>query len=101
LRAYDNSELRTVCGPKREEATGDCRKLNNEELKILYSSPCITKVIKLMRIRRARYIEHLGDLGIYGRIILKWILKIGCEDMEWLHLIQERDQWRVPMKTLP
>lgn len=37
---------------------------------------------------------HLGNLGIGGRIILKWILKEGCEDVDWVHVAQNRVQWQ-------
>jgi hypothetical protein len=46
LRVFKNRVLRTIFGPKRDEVTGEWRKLHNEELHILYSSPNIIKQIK-------------------------------------------------------
>jgi hypothetical protein len=41
LKVFENSVLRRIFGPKKDEVTGECRKLRNEELNILYSSPNI------------------------------------------------------------
>jgi hypothetical protein len=46
LRVFENRVLRRIFGPKRDEATGDWRRLHNEELNDLYSSPNIIRVIK-------------------------------------------------------
>jgi hypothetical protein len=46
LRAFENRALRGIFGPKRDEVTGEWRKLHNEELHILYSSPNIIRQIK-------------------------------------------------------
>jgi hypothetical protein len=46
LRVFENRVLRRIFGPKRNEITGECRKLHNEELHILYSSPNIIRQIK-------------------------------------------------------
>src|SRR5215510_11342946 len=60
--------LRRVFGPKRDEVTGEWRKLHNEELKDLYSSPSIVRVVKSRR-------GHWGDPDVSGRIILRWIFR--------------------------
>jgi len=46
LRIFENRVLRRIFGPKRYEVTGECRKLHNEELNDLYSSPNIVRVVK-------------------------------------------------------
>jgi hypothetical protein len=51
LRVFENRVLRRIFGPKRDEVTVDQRKLHNEELKDLYCSPNITRVIKSRRLR--------------------------------------------------
>jgi hypothetical protein len=50
---FENRVLRRIFGRKRDEVTGEWRKLHNEELRDLYSSPCISRVIKLRRMRWA------------------------------------------------
>jgi hypothetical protein len=51
LRVFENRVLRRIFGPKRDEVTGEWKKLYNEELRILYSSPNIIKQIKSRRVR--------------------------------------------------
>jgi len=51
LRVFENGALRGIFGPKRDEVTGEWRKLHNEELNNLYSSPNIVRVIKSRRMR--------------------------------------------------
>jgi hypothetical protein len=60
LRVFENRVLRRVCGPKRDEVTGEWRKLHNEELNDLYSSSNIVRVIKSRRRRWAGYVAHVG-----------------------------------------
>jgi hypothetical protein len=48
---FENRGLRRIFGPKRDEVTGDWRKLHNEQLHNLYSSPSIIRVIKSRRLR--------------------------------------------------
>jgi hypothetical protein len=54
LRVFENSVLRRIFGPKRDEVTGDWRKLHNEELHNLYSSP--NRMIKSRRMRWAGHV---------------------------------------------
>jgi hypothetical protein len=51
LRLFENRVLRRIFGPKRDEVTGEWRKLHNEELRDLYSSPNIIRIIKSRRMR--------------------------------------------------
>ena len=51
LRVFENKVLRRIYGPRRDEVTGDWRRLHNEELNDLYCSPNIVRVIKLRRMR--------------------------------------------------
>ena len=51
LRVFENRMLRRIFGPKRDEVTGEWRKLYNEELNDLYCSPNIVRVIKSIIIR--------------------------------------------------
>jgi hypothetical protein len=61
LRVFENRVLRRIFRPKRDEVTGEWRRLHNEELNDLYSSPNIIWVIKSRRIRWARHVAHMGD----------------------------------------
>jgi hypothetical protein len=53
--------LRRIFGPKRDEVTGDWRKLHNEELHNLYSSPNIIRMIKLMRMRWVGHVTRMEE----------------------------------------
>jgi hypothetical protein len=56
LEVFANRVLRRIFDPKKDEVTGDWRKLHNEELHNLYSSPNIIRVLKLRRMRWAGYV---------------------------------------------
>jgi len=96
LRIFGPSEnvvLRRIFGPRRDEVTGEWRRLHNEELNDMYSSPNIVRVVKSRRMRWAGHVarmggrggrigswwgnrrerDPLGDLGVDGWIILGWI----------------------------
>ena len=93
LRVFENLVLRRIFGPRRDEITGEWRRLHNEELNDFYSSPNIVRVIKSIRMRWAGHVARMGekrgcigfwwgnrregdqwgDLGVVGWIILGWI----------------------------
>ena len=93
LRMFENTVLRRVFGPKRDEVTGERRKLHNEELSDRYFLPNIVRVVKLRRMRWAGHAERMGegstgfwcgnlgerdqraDPDVDGRIILRWIFR--------------------------
>jgi hypothetical protein len=58
---FENRVLREMFGPKRDEVTGEWRKLHNEELTDLYSLPNIIQVIKLRRMRWVGHVAHIGE----------------------------------------
>jgi hypothetical protein len=95
LRVFENRVLRRIFGPKRDEVTGEWRKLHNEEHHDLYSSPIIVRAIKSRKMRWARHVvwmwrreacigfwwenlterDYWGDPGVDVRIILGWIFR--------------------------
>jgi hypothetical protein len=113
LRVFENRVLRKIFGPKRDEVTGEWRRLHNEELHDVYSSPNVIRVIRSIRMKWAGHVAcvgerrgafrvlvgnlrkriHLEDLGIDGKIIIKWILKKWGGEA-WTRLIWLRI-WRV------
>jgi hypothetical protein len=105
--------LRRIFGPKRDEATGEWRRLHNEELHDLYSSPNIIRVIKSRRMRWARHVARMREKrGVYrilvgrsegrrplGRPRRRWDdnIKMDLQEvgwgMDWIKLVQDRYRW--------
>ena len=119
-RVSENRVLRRIFGHKRDGVTGQWRKLHNEELNSLYSSPNIVRLIKSRRMRRAGYVARMEEgRGVHkvlvgkpegkrplGRPRRRWEDNIkmdlqevgrGCGD--WLELAQDRNRWRALVRT--
>jgi hypothetical protein len=96
LRVFENGVLRRIFGPKKDEVTGEWRKLHNEELNYLFSLPSVFQAIKPRRMRWEGHVarmgerrgvyrvfgvgdlrerDHLEDSGVDERIILIWIFR--------------------------
>jgi hypothetical protein len=93
LRVFQNRVLRRIFGQSRDQVTGGWRKLHNEELRDLYSSPSIIRIIKSLRMKWAGHVARMGEKGnahnllmgkpdgkrplgqpkVGGWIILRWI----------------------------
>jgi hypothetical protein len=72
LRVFENRVLRRIFMPKRDEVTGEWRKLHNEELNDLYSSSNILRVIKSRRMRWAGHVARMGKRrGVYRVLVGK------------------------------
>ena len=100
MRVFENKVLRRIFGPKRDEVTGEWRKLHNEELNDLYFPPNIVRVIKSRR-KLAGHVARLGERrGVYrilvgkperkrslGRPRRRWRdnIKMDLQEMGWGH----------------
>ena len=72
LRVFENRVLRRIFGPKRDDVTGEWRKLHNEELNDLYCSPNIVRMIKSRRMRWAGHVARMGETrGVYRVLLVK------------------------------
>jgi hypothetical protein len=106
MRVFENRVLRRIFGPKRDEETGGWRKLRNEELHNLYSSPSIIRVVKSRRIRWAGHVERMGSKRNAYRILVgksegkrplgrprrRWMDNIEVDIREWTDVTQDRNQ---------
>ena len=96
---------------RRDEVTGEWRRLHNEELNDLYSAPNTVLVIKSRRMRWAGHVARMGEeRGVYRNLVRmrplerprhRWVdnirmdlQEVGCGYMDWIGLNQDRDRWR-------
>jgi hypothetical protein len=113
--------LRRIFGPKRDEVTGEWRKLHNKELLDLYSSPSIIRIFKSRRMRWAGHVARMGEKrNAYkllvgkpegkrplGRPRRRWVDNIwmdlgevGWGDVDWIDLAQDRNRWRALVNSI-
>jgi len=104
-----------IFGPKRDEITGEWRKLHNEELNDLYCSPNIVRLIKSRRMGWAGHVARIGERRVVYRVLggkpmgkrplgrprHRWKdnIKVDLQEMvyegkKWIELAQVRDGWR-------
>jgi hypothetical protein len=121
LKAFENRMLRRIFGPKRDEVTGEWRKLHNEELRDLYSSLSIIKILKPGRMTWAAHVARIGKNGNAYRIFVgrpegkialgrprrRWVDNIRMElgevrwgDVDCIGLAQDRNRWRALVKSV-
>jgi len=111
LRVFENMMLRRIFGPRRDEVTGEWRRLHYEELNDLNCPPNMVRVIKSRRMRWVRHVARMGEeRGVYRVLAGKpegrrprrrWVdnirmdlQEVGCGYMDWIGLAQDRDRWR-------
>ncbi|KAJ4436467.1 hypothetical protein ANN_16498, partial [Periplaneta americana] len=120
LRVFENKVLRKIFGAKRDEVTGEWRKLHNAELHALYSSPDIIRNIKSRRLRWAGHVARMGESRNGYRVFVgrpegkrplrrprrRWednikmdLREVGYDGREWIDLAQDRDQWRAYVRA--
>jgi hypothetical protein len=118
---FENRVLRRIFGPKRDEVRGEWRKLHNEELHNLYSSPNIIRMIKSRRMRWAGHVARMGEKRNACRILVGKpegrrplgkprrrcvdnikidLREIGWDGVDWVDLAQDREQWRALVNTV-
>jgi hypothetical protein len=118
---FKNRVLRRIFGPKRDEVTGEWRKLHNEELHNLYSTPDIIRQVKSRRIRWAGHVARMGEKRkVYnvlvgklkgkrplGRPRPRWedgfrmgLREIGFGGVDCIRLSQDRDLWRAVVSAV-
>jgi hypothetical protein len=71
LRVFENRMLGRISEPKRDEMTGEWRKLHNEELRDLYSLPIIIRIIKSRRMRWAGHVARMGEKRITYKLLVE------------------------------
>jgi len=112
---FENRSQKRIFGPKRDEVTGEWRKLHNEELNDLYCSPNVFRVIISRRMRWAGHVARMGERrGVYRVLVGKpkekrllerptnrWednikmdLQEVGGDCGDWVELAQDRDRWR-------
>jgi len=69
LRVFENMVLRRIFGPRREEVTGERRRLDNEEINDLY---CSTYIVLVIKWRRMRWAGHVARMGVERGCIGSW-----------------------------
>jgi hypothetical protein len=111
---FENRVLRRIFGPKRDEVTGEWRKLHNQELQDLYSSPSIIRIVTARRMRWSGHVARMGERRNAYRLLVgkpegrrplgrprcRWldnirmdIVEMGWGDVDWIGLAQDRDRW--------
>jgi len=115
LRVFEKMVLRRIFGPRREEVTGEWRRLHNEELNDLYCSTNIVWVIKWRRMRWVGHVARMGEERAVYRVLVRKpegkrplgrprrrcvdkirmdLQEVGCGYLEWIRLALDRDRWR-------
>jgi hypothetical protein len=110
---FGKGVLRRMFGSKWDEMVPGWRKLRYKELHIMYSSSRIIRIIKSKRVRLAEHVVRMGENMNACKILVvkpegksslgkprsRWYDNIKMDDMDWVGLAQDRDQWIVLLNT--
>jgi hypothetical protein len=112
---FENRVLRRIFGLKRDEVTGEWRRLHTEELRDLCSSPSIIRIIRSRRMRWEGHVASMGEKRNAYRLLVgkpegkrplerprrRWVDNImmdlgevGWGDVDWIGLAQDRNRWK-------
>jgi len=121
LTVFENRVLRRIFGPKRDEVSGEWKKLHNEEINDLYCSPNIIWVIISRRMRWARHVACMGEKRVVCRVLVgkpegrrpigkrrrRWegnikldLKEVECGGMDWIEVAKDRDRWRALLNVV-
>jgi hypothetical protein len=117
----ENRVLRRIFGPRRDGVTGEWRKMHNEELHDLHSSPSMIRIMKSRRMGWAGHVARMGEKRNAYRLLVgkpegkrplgrprrRWVddiimdlVEVGWGDMDWIGLAQDEDRWRALVKSV-
>ncbi|KAJ4441377.1 hypothetical protein ANN_11232 [Periplaneta americana] len=120
LKVFENKVLRKIFGAKRDEVSGEWRKLHNAELHALYPSPDIIRNIKSRRLRWAGHVARMGESRNAYRVLVgrpegkrplgrprcRWednikmdLRDVGYDGRDWINLAEDRGQWRAYVRA--
>ena len=121
LRVFENKVLRKIFGVKRDEITGEWRKLNNAKILALYSLPNKIRNLKSRRLRWAGHVARMKKFRNSYRVLMgkpegmrplgrprrRWednvkmdLREVGCDPGDWIALAEDRDQWRAYVRAV-
>jgi hypothetical protein len=118
---FENRVLGRISGPKRDEETGEWRKLHNQEFHDLYSSPSIIRIMKARRTRWTGHVARRWEKRNADRLLVgkpegrkplgrprrRWVdnirmdlVEVGWGDVDWIGLAEDRDRWRALVNSV-
>ena len=121
LRVFENKVLRKIFGAKKDDITGEWRKLHNAQLHVLYSSPNIIRDLKSILLRWAGHVARMEQSRNAYRVLVgkpegerplgrprrRWednikmdLREVVCDPRDWIALPEDRDQWRAYVRAV-